>query len=204
MACRLVSAKPLSEPMLEYFNWTLGNKFQWNLNCNLHFFIKENALENGVCEMASILSRPQCVYYSPDGGTSQLRGDCFKNCYELLRLRNLKFLPLWIKHIFQCMEIPHKTSYPYIEDMILFKEHDGILTALKSMSSYTFWNSPLPQKAMLSDGISEHVGAWTNGWCCVEGIFRCIFSENVCEMQAWGPAKLFKFQVLQVNCMSQQ
>ena len=29
LAYRLVPAKPLSEPMLEYFNWTLGNNFQW-------------------------------------------------------------------------------------------------------------------------------------------------------------------------------
>ena len=43
MAYCLDGAKPLSEPMLEYI------------------FIQENALENVVCEMASILSRPQCV-----------------------------------------------------------------------------------------------------------------------------------------------
>ena len=42
MACRLDGAKPLSKPMLECF-------------------IQENALEDVVCEMASILSLPQCV-----------------------------------------------------------------------------------------------------------------------------------------------
>ena len=42
-------------------NSTLGNKLKWNLNRNLYIFIKENALENVVCEMSSILSRPQCV-----------------------------------------------------------------------------------------------------------------------------------------------
>ena len=38
MACRLVGDKPLSEPMLECWNivnWTLRNKFQWNLNISL-------------------------------------------------------------------------------------------------------------------------------------------------------------------------
>ena len=42
-------------------NWILGNKLQWNFNRNSNIFIQENALENVVCEMASILSRPQCV-----------------------------------------------------------------------------------------------------------------------------------------------
>ena len=37
------------------------NKLQWNINRNSYIFIHENALENVVCEMASILSRPQCV-----------------------------------------------------------------------------------------------------------------------------------------------
>ena len=42
-------------------NWTLRNKLQWNRNRNSKFFIQENALEHVVCEMASILSRPQWV-----------------------------------------------------------------------------------------------------------------------------------------------
>ena len=37
------------------------NKFQLNFNQNSSIFNQENALENVVCEMASILSRPQCV-----------------------------------------------------------------------------------------------------------------------------------------------
>ena len=41
--------------------WTLGNKLQWNFNRNSNIFIHENAFENVVCEMASILSRLQCV-----------------------------------------------------------------------------------------------------------------------------------------------
>ena len=64
MACRLVGAKPLSEPMLEYCyfsNWNLSNKLQWNFNQNSNIFIQESALKNVVCEMASNLSRPQCV-----------------------------------------------------------------------------------------------------------------------------------------------
>ena len=42
-------------------NLTLMNKFQWYFYQNSIIFIPENELENVVCEMASILSRPQCV-----------------------------------------------------------------------------------------------------------------------------------------------
>ena len=42
-------------------NWTLMNKLQWNFNRYSSIFIQENGFENVVCEMASILSRPQCV-----------------------------------------------------------------------------------------------------------------------------------------------
>ena len=37
------------------------NKFQWNFNQNFNIFIQENAFESVVCEMAAMLSRPQCV-----------------------------------------------------------------------------------------------------------------------------------------------
>ena len=42
-------------------NWTLRNKCQWNFNQNSSIFIQANAFENVICEMASILSQPQCV-----------------------------------------------------------------------------------------------------------------------------------------------
>ena len=42
-------------------NWTLWNKFQWIFNRNSNIFIYENEFESVVCEMAAILSRPQCV-----------------------------------------------------------------------------------------------------------------------------------------------
>ena len=48
-------------------NCTLRNKLQWNFNWNSNIFIQEYALEYVVCEMASILSRPQCVYHITDG-----------------------------------------------------------------------------------------------------------------------------------------
>ena len=42
-------------------NSNLRNTFQWNLKQNSYIFIQENAIENIVCELAVILSRPQCV-----------------------------------------------------------------------------------------------------------------------------------------------
>ena len=42
-------------------NWSLGNKLQLNLKRNLYIFVQENAFENVVCDMAAILSQPQCV-----------------------------------------------------------------------------------------------------------------------------------------------
>ena len=56
MLCCLFSAKPLSEPMLDYFvKWFLGNKFLLNLNENKTIFIQEIKFENDVCEMVAIL-----------------------------------------------------------------------------------------------------------------------------------------------------
>ena len=61
MACRLDDTKPLSEPVLEYCNWTLRNKLLWNLNQNSWIFIQENAVKNVVCEIVAILSRGRWV-----------------------------------------------------------------------------------------------------------------------------------------------
>ena len=40
-------------------DWTLRNKTQWQFNQNFNIFIHENAIEIVVCEMASILLRPE-------------------------------------------------------------------------------------------------------------------------------------------------
>ena len=61
MACCLDGTKPLSESMLEYCQLHPWEQTSVKFNRNWNIFIQENALENIVCEMASILSRPQCV-----------------------------------------------------------------------------------------------------------------------------------------------
>ena len=47
-------------------NWTIRDTLQWNCYRNSNIFIQENAFENVIYEMyemASILSRPQCVHW---------------------------------------------------------------------------------------------------------------------------------------------
>ena len=61
MACRLAGAKPLFEPMLQYSQLAPRNKLQLNFDKNSNIFVQENAFESVVCEVAAILSRPQCV-----------------------------------------------------------------------------------------------------------------------------------------------
>ena len=52
MACRLVGAKLLSEPMLRYCSLDPQDR-------NSYIFVKENTFESVVCKMSAIL--PQCV-----------------------------------------------------------------------------------------------------------------------------------------------
>ena len=59
MACRL--AGHYLNQCWSIIKWTLRNKFQWHFIRNSNIFIQGNVVENVVCEMASILSRPQWV-----------------------------------------------------------------------------------------------------------------------------------------------
>ena len=61
MACRLVGAKPLFEPMLEYCQLGPCEQISVKFNRNLNIFIQENAFEYVVWKMAVVLSLPQCV-----------------------------------------------------------------------------------------------------------------------------------------------
>ena len=61
MACNLVHAEPLIEPMLEYC-W-FEPRVQPSVKSQAKFptFSFPNAFEYVVCEIADIFSRPQCV-----------------------------------------------------------------------------------------------------------------------------------------------
>ena len=85
----------------------------------------------------------------------------FKNTYELLNLRALKFSPVNKIHIFQCMgkifcvefqRYPLKFHTKYLthtlKDMILYSI--GILRALRFKSSYAFLKRPRGLKSQLA------------------------------------------------------
>ena len=79
-------------------NWTLGNKFKWNLNRKLYIFIQENTSENVVWKIAAILSRLQCVQ-TPLFNiiTEPLKHLPYKNhCYII----KCQFLSLTVTHVF--------------------------------------------------------------------------------------------------------
>ena len=61
MAYRLFGAKPLSEPMLPYCQLDLKEYISENYCFEIQKFSLKKSLENVVCEMAVILSRPQYV-----------------------------------------------------------------------------------------------------------------------------------------------
>ena len=61
MACRLFGTKPLSDPILPYCQLHPKEHISVKFSLKFKVFIKQNALENVVCEMVAILSKPQCV-----------------------------------------------------------------------------------------------------------------------------------------------
>ena len=74
-------------------NWTFRNKPERNFNQKSKIFIETNAFENGVCEMVSILSQPQCVKHT--------------------------VLLLWVMRLFSEMLM----SYHWIPDWMMFGEY---------------------------------------------------------------------------------
>ena len=130
MACRLVGAKPLSEPMLEYCQLDPWDKLQRNFNQNSYIFIQESAFENVVWKMAAIFSRPQCVNQSlNDYYLSTLR----MGLVEVISLR-------WWEHMYaiaaaglatQGTVAPEAMELTYFAWYITFSVPKGYI--------YTFW-----------------------------------------------------------------
>ena len=67
VACHLFGAKPLSEPMLGYFQLDPRNTRQWKFDQNIKIFIRMNASENIVSKMTAILSRGRWIYTVSSG-----------------------------------------------------------------------------------------------------------------------------------------
>ena len=106
MACRLVSAKPLSEPMLEYCQ--LEQTIVKSLSKFIHF-IQEKASENDVWKMAAILSLPQCVKEVMVAPT-QHQAITLINSFLLFRPQNIKFIKTW--QLYQGHKMRwHSTAY---------------------------------------------------------------------------------------------
>ena len=61
MACRLFGAKPLSKPLLGYCQLQHKEQISVKFNQNSKLFFHENASENIVGKMATILSRGRWV-----------------------------------------------------------------------------------------------------------------------------------------------
>ena len=60
MACRLIGAKPLSEPTLDYCLLDSLEHISVKIELKSPYF-QENVFENVGWKVAAILSRPQCV-----------------------------------------------------------------------------------------------------------------------------------------------
>ena len=64
MAVCLLGVKPLAEPMVTIYHLDPKNKVRTKLieiwSKDMKIFFQESALEYVICDMAAILSRPQC------------------------------------------------------------------------------------------------------------------------------------------------
>ena len=83
MVCRRFGWKALSEPMF-VFGQMVVSKFHENCNREMIFFTQINVIENGICEIVVILSRPQCVLQNGGIFVSVSMCYCFlKNCFDV-------------------------------------------------------------------------------------------------------------------------
>ena len=67
MACRLIGAKPLSEPMLEYYYLDPSKQISVKFQSEFKYLNQENGFENVVLKMSAILSRPHYVKIAVSG-----------------------------------------------------------------------------------------------------------------------------------------
>ena len=72
MSWCLLSSEPLSKTVMTNLNWTLGNKFQWNLNRNRTILVQENTHEPAICKTEAFIRRSHILSY--DLTTSRCRG----------------------------------------------------------------------------------------------------------------------------------
>ena len=66
MASALFGAKPLAEPMLAYCQFDPWEQSSVILNWNSYIFIKENAIENVVCQIGGHFVQGEMSYWIHD------------------------------------------------------------------------------------------------------------------------------------------
>ena len=93
-------------------NWTHGNKFQWIFNQNTTIFIQQNAFENVVCKVSSILSRPQCVNGCKKQKIDYLQATTFQISDQIARRRTWKI---------QILQHSNFATYWYVTRQLIFK-----------------------------------------------------------------------------------
>ena len=96
--CRIAWSAP-SNYLNQYWNFvnlTLRNKIQWNVNCNSHISVQENAFEN------VILSRPQCVNLSPLGAAYMCQWIEWALLVQITACRQFDTKPLFKPMLVNC------------------------------------------------------------------------------------------------------
>ena len=125
MACHLLGAKPLPQPMMTFCQLNPEDPTPMKSESKYKIFIHENEFENVVCEMTAIVSRSHCVnilfYLCPSnalrlpsmvvscwGGSWEIMGICGKHRCVEYPLYHTHQRMLWFIGETSCdQEIPH-------------------------------------------------------------------------------------------------
>ena len=170
MACRLIGAQPLSEPMMTYCWLDTQEKHRWILNQFVDIFIKGNTFGNIVCEKSAILSRPKCVDPVLHRASS-LWEERHVNCKEIDRLpisrslQNSSF-DAW-KMIYTYRNISHQTLKSRVDS-----PKKGPVMIFSLLLALTKWvvgdlrrnGSPMTSQQWPTDFKRSHAGATVTGW----------------------------------------
>ena len=115
-------------------NWTLENKFQWNLNKNTTIFILENEFENVVCKMMAFFASLGVLTYclSHRGGDYRSTREATCDCLAYLIASSLVNCKL------DCCTLP--TLVLSIGDMIMWPSFGNIACNVVWLAS---WNIDL-------------------------------------------------------------
>ena len=164
-------------------NLNLRNKLQWNLKRNSCIFIQENAFENVVCEMASILSRPQCVKILKRPSSLHVRERYILRWEILCTFWRKLTLFWWIcsgdcSHSNQLL-LFHKVFY------LNCKSAHCPISLLVLTACTTTWLLLMCPPSLPWGLFHEHIEAWTKWPLCCRWYFQMHILEcNVCDLDS--------------------